>query len=106
MLCWFFHRRFHVVLARAGDWSRVGCAKCECSWFTPRLTEPKRFAKQAKIDAGHSGNPYDLTDYVATRDGYDPGEPDGDGGYDGGDPIGRGETRWEAIRDLLELEAQ
>lgn len=102
IFCWFFHRRYHVALDRAGDYSLVACAKCETSWGMPRLQEHGRFG--AVVSSEWSGNPMDLDDYAATRDGYDPGEPDGDGGYDGGSPVGRGSTKFEAIRNLLELE--
>lgn len=40
-------------------------------------------------------------DWSATFDGYDPGEPDEEGGYHGGDPIGYGATEEEAKTDLL-----
>ena len=104
MICGLFHRASHVVLRREGDNSVLACAKCEELWGMPRMQEPARFARQAVISASVE-NPYDLSDWSAIRDGYDPGEPDGDGGHDGGDPVGRGETKWEAIRDLLDLEA-
>lgn len=40
-------------------------------------------------------------DWCATFDGYDPGEPNGEGGYHGGDPVGWGATEDEAKADLL-----
>lgn len=39
-------------------------------------------------------------DWRATLDGYDPGEPDGEGSYHGGDPIGYGATKEEAVAEL------
>ena len=101
--CALTHGFWHVPLRREGDTSVHACAKCEVHWYAFRPTEAKRFARQATVDVDAS-NPYDLEDWAATRDGYDPGEPDGDGGYDGGDPIGRGRTKYEAIRDLLDQE--
>jgi hypothetical protein len=102
VFCWLFHRAHHVALRREGDWSLAACAKCEEEWIMPRLDEHARFG--AVVHSEWSGNPTDLDDWAATRDGYDPGEPDGDGGWDGGDPVGRGRTKHAAIRDLLALE--
>lgn len=101
IICWFFHRAHHAPLRREGDYSLVCCARCENDWIMPRLDEHARMGAVVHVGAD---NPYDLGDWHATRDGYDPGEPDGDGGYDGGSPIGRGRTKYEAIRELLDLE--
>lgn len=103
--CSLTHGKWLVPLRREGDTAIHACALCEQEWYAFRPTESRHFARQAVVDASHSGNPYQLNDYHATRDGYDPGEPDGDGGYDGGSPLGRGDTRWAAIRDLIEQEA-
>lgn len=100
MICWFFHRRWHVPLLREGYYTRICCAKCEHVWHLPRDDEHRRLSAQKVVHTSND-NPYDLSDWAAYRDGYDPGEPDYDGGYTGGDPIGYGRTKYEAIRDLI-----
>lgn len=56
-----------------------------------------------KINTNYWAKPIPVRsfDWSATFDGYDPGEPDGEGGYSGGDTIGYGATEQDAVDDLL-----
>jgi hypothetical protein len=88
--CALTHGFWHVPLRRDGDTSIHACAYCETYWCAFRPAEAKRFARQASIDAFAVANSYDPGEWIATRSG--------------GSLIGRGRTRWEAIRDLIDSE--